>query len=598
MSDRQAVVAAVAAVLGAWITAPVPLVPAVAAVVATYLWRKPLLLAFALLLMSSSLSVLAWEGTSGGVQGPVSGSATLTGDPETRGEAVITEIRLDGRRYEAVAFGPAGGVLRGMLAGEVVEIEGSAGPLRPEQTWLVTRHVVGEIEVTQARSAGAGGLAERLANRLRRLLVSGAESLDPDTQSLFTGLVVGDDRFQSAATAASFRAAGLTHLLAVSGQNVAFVLAVTRPLLLRLPLRARWATALAVLAFFALITRFEPSVLRATVMAGLATTASLLGRPASSVRLLALAVVIVVLVDPFLVHSLGFRLSVGASAGIVLLSRRLAERLPGPGFLKDPLSVTLAAQVGVAPFMIPAFGSIPLASLPANLLAGPAAGAMMAWGLTGGLLAGLAGAPAAALLHLPTRVLTWWIDSVASWSGALPLGVLDAGHLVVVAAAALLLVVGARDGVRGRRFINATGAVIAVSVLVSPVVSEAIGGHVERSPAPGVVVYRVEDVVVVTVDPVVTSAAEAVSALVASRSRRIDMLVVTKPEGRSGELVHQLREAMEVGVVLVPQGSLVRGAVVPAVGCARVGGTVVAIDAVEPDLQVSAGPASEERCGG
>lgn len=76
------------------------------------------------------------------------------------------------------------------------------------------------------------------------------------------------------------------------------------------------------------------------------------------------------------------------------------------------------------------------------------------------------------------------------------------------------------------------------------------------------------------------------------------MLVVTKPEGRSGELVHQLREAMEVGVVLVPQGSLVRGAVVPAVGCARVGGTVVAIDAVEPDLQVSAGPASEERCGG
>lgn len=597
MSDRQVFVAAVATVLGAWIAAPVPLIPALAGVVATYLLRKPLLLVVALLLMSSALSALAWEGLGGRAEGPISGTATVASDPETHGEAVIAEIRLEGRRYEAIAFGPAAGVLRPMLAGEVVQIVGSARPLRQDQTWLVTHHLVGEIEVTQARRVGAGGYAEQLANRLRRLLVRGAESLDPDTRALFTGLVVGDDRFQSVATAASFRAAGLTHLLAVSGQNVAFVLAVTQPLLSRLPLRARWATVLAVLAFFALLTRFEPSVLRATVMAGLATTGSLLGLQAASARLLCLAVVMVVLVDPFLVHSLGFRLSVGASAGIVVLGRHLAQRLPGPGLLKNPLAVTLAAQVGVAPFMIPTFGSIPLASLPANILAGPAAGMVMAWGLTGGLLAGLTGAPAATLAHLPTQALTWWIEGVARWSSALPLGALGAVHLLVLAGGVVLVAIAAR-GCPPRRFIRTAGAVVAVVALVTPAATEAIDRDAEGSPVDGVDVYRAEGTVIVTIDPVRSSAIEAVSALVSSRTRRIDLLIVTKPDRSSGELVHQIREAVAVGDVLVARGSLVRGAVVPAVGCARVGGLVFAVEAVEPELEVEVGPASEERCEG
>ena len=74
------------------------------------------------------------------------------------------------------------------------------------------------------------------------------------------------------------------------------------------------------IAFFALITRFEPSVLRASAMAAVAVTATTLGRDSSSLRLLALAVGGLVLVDPFLVHSVGFQLSVAACVGIVLLS--------------------------------------------------------------------------------------------------------------------------------------------------------------------------------------------------------------------------------------------------------------------------------------
>src|SRR5436189_94520 len=75
-----------------------------------------------------------------------------------------------------------------------------------------------------------------------------------------------------------FRGAGLSHLLAVSGQNVAFVLALAGPMLRRLGLRVRLPATIAVIAFFALVTRFEPSVLRASAMAALAVTASTMGR--------------------------------------------------------------------------------------------------------------------------------------------------------------------------------------------------------------------------------------------------------------------------------------------------------------------------------
>ena len=215
-----------------------------------------------------------------------------------------------------------------------------------------------------------------MANWLRRTIARGAESLDDDRHALFTGLSYGDDRYQSALVSDDFRAAGLTHLLAVSGQNVAFVLILARPLIERFDYRGRWVITLGVIGFFALVTRFEPSVLRATVMAAIAATATLLGRDASSRRVLALAVALLVLVDPLLVHS--------------------------------------------------------VASLPANLLAAPVAGPIMMWSLSAGVGAGLLGGPLAHAIHWPTDFGIGWIQAVAGWAASARLGELRASHLVAV----------------------------------------------------------------------------------------------------------------------------------------------------------------------
>ncbi|HSH22445.1 MAG TPA: ComEC/Rec2 family competence protein, partial [Acidimicrobiales bacterium] len=177
-------------------------------------------------------------------------------------------------------------------------------------------------------------------------------------------------------------------------------------------------------------------------MAAVAVTATGLGRPTSRRRLLALAVAGVVLVDPLLVHAVGFRLSVGASAGILALAGPLARRLPGPRWLAEGLAVTLAAQVGVAPVLVPTFGGLPLASVPANLLAVPAAGPLMIWGLPAGLVAGVAGPPLDGVLHLPTSWLLAWVAGVARGAADLPLGRLELAHLLALGVVAVSVVVG------------------------------------------------------------------------------------------------------------------------------------------------------------
>src|SRR5262249_19306793 len=166
--------------------------------------------------------------------------------------------------------------------------------------------------------------------RLRRTLERGAAALPAHQRGLFLGIVVGDDRAQSPDLVAAFRASGLSHITAVSGENVAFVLAAAAPLLRRLRIAPRLLVTLTLLVGFAVLPRADPSVLRATGMAVVAAYGAAVGRPTTGVRTLAVTVTVLLLCDPLLVSSLGFRLSVAGAGGIVVLAAPIRRRLPGP----------------------------------------------------------------------------------------------------------------------------------------------------------------------------------------------------------------------------------------------------------------------------
>jgi competence protein ComEC len=361
--------------------------------------------------------------------------ATLLDDPDARRFAADVLVRIDslsgtgaGRRRVLVrASGEVAGRVRLLVAGDSVTLRGWFEPLAGYDARWRWKHAVGVLHATELVAAShAGEPLARAANATRALVLRGSEQLAPVDRALLAGFLLGDTRGVPDELTEQFRAAGLTHLTAVSGENVAFVLALFAPLLHRLSLRGRVVGALFVLLLFGSMTRWEPSVLRAITMAAVGLVAGYLGRPTAGLRLLVLAAVVLLVVDPFLLHSVGFLLSCGASVGIAVLAQPITARLRGPSWMREVLGVTAAAQLGVAPVLIPVFGSMPLVALPANLLAVPLAAPLTMWGLTAGVVGGLLHpyVPGAArLLELPTVALLHALIAIADVASRVPLAI-------------------------------------------------------------------------------------------------------------------------------------------------------------------------------
>ena len=510
--------------------------------------------------------------------------ATIVGDPERFGPSVRVDLEVGGRRVEAWARGPSAARLAPALAGERVVVSGRVGPLPHDGPWWRVRHVVGRMTIDSVGDRTPGDLPSRAANGLRRTLSDGAEVLGDRGRPLFLGLVLGDDRGQDPLLVDAFAGSGLTHLLAVSGSNVAFVMALVGPLLRRLGFGLRLGATIGVLAFFALVTRFEPSVLRATVMAGLGAAAVAFGWDAESRRVLPVAVVVLLLVDPVLARSLGFQLSVAASAGIVWWSRRIALALPGPRAVADALSVTVAAQLAVAPLLIPAFGSMPVASVPANLLAGPAAGLVMVWGLPAGLVAGLLGSPIDGWLHQPTGAALWWLSSVAEASSRAPLGELGGHHLALLLLAAGLAV--APVAWSSRRVV----ALVVAAAVVHPAWMARVPGGGEVALGPGAVLHEAAGAVVVELD-VGVRPRSLLEGLRRAGVDRIDVVVAVHGGREVAESVALLGERSPPRLVLAPVGHRIRhGSVPPAGGTITVGGLAIRVVSSSPRLEVEVRP--------
>lgn len=374
------------------------------------------------LALASALSAHAWAGLAPPRPAATRAWVTLRTDPEPAGRGVRAVADLDGRRVLLEAYGGVGRRLRSELAGVQLLVVGRSGPVPPNQRarWAA-RHVGAVVAVESVLDRAEGAPYGRAANRVRRLLESGVASWPATERALFLGLVIGDDRAQPTTLVDDFRTAGLSHLTAVSGQNVAFVLIAASPLLRRLRPTARWGATVILVMWFAALTRFEPSVLRATGMAALAATAFWRGWRAGPVRLLALSVLGLTLVDPLLVHSVGWWLSVGATGGLALFARPLAGVVPGPTWFSEPLAVTLAAQLGILPISLLVFGRVSLLGPIANLLAVPVAGFVMVWGIPAGLVAG-AVPVSASILHAPSLVATRWVAVVAQLAARLEPG--------------------------------------------------------------------------------------------------------------------------------------------------------------------------------
>jgi competence protein ComEC len=253
-------------------------------------------------------------------------------------------------------------------------------------------------EIRQRASAGLGkGMPEREA-------------------ALARGFVLGEDEGVDGLTEEDFRRAGLSHLLAVSGQNVTLLALLAMPLLgaFGIPLRERLLWMLALIAVYVPVAGAGPSIQRAGVMGALGLLATLGGRRTSRLYALALAALVTLAIDPGVAGDVGWQLSFAAVLGILLLAAPLRERIEsilGGGRWRraftEGAAVTVAATLATAPLIAFHFETISTTTLAANLLALPAVAPAMWLGMCGAGLAQLPGAPLEPLNGLNALLLAY-----------------------------------------------------------------------------------------------------------------------------------------------------------------------------------------------
>lgn len=306
-------------------------------------------------------------------------------------------------------------------------------------------------------SVGSPSRVQRVAGAVRSGLRDATAPLPPGPGGLLPGLVDGDVSRLPPGVAADFKRTGLTHLVAVSGANVAVVLGAVLTVARWAGLRSRGQAVAGALAIvgFVVVARPQPSVLRAAAMGLVVVVALAAGRRRRALPALCAAVLLLVYVDPTLARSVGFALSALATAALLVLAPPLRERFATrlPRWLAEALAVPTAATLACSPLIASFAGQVSLAAVPANLLAEPAVapatvlGAVTAcvapwWPMGARLIAHVAALPCAWLVWV-ARTFARLPGAAVSWPTGLA-GAVDLALVVLVFVGGLRLLARAR----------------------------------------------------------------------------------------------------------------------------------------------------------
>lgn len=403
--------------------------------------------------------------------------------PERGDRSTILLVRAEG----AALDGGEPRAIRGVLAvlapsetrwqyGDRVRARGSVtapsgvGRLSPESlaragatTWMPRPSAVQRLQ------AGQGNPILQVLLAVRERAEAAIRRLYPDPEAaLLTGILLGDESRIPESMRRDFAATGTSHIVAISGFNLALLTGAL------ISVTGRWlgarrgalASAAAVVGYTALVGA-APPVSRAAVTSLLALAARRIGRMSDGLASLALSGVVLTAWNPLLIGDLGFQLSFAATLGLVVYSQRLIHWFGGlvrrvaPNRVADHASTLagdliwsgLAAQATTLPIVVGNFHRLPWISLLANPIVLPVQPALM--GL-GGLSAALGaiweplGRPIAWLAWVPLAFTHHAVRMFASFpAGSLPL--LDIHPVWVVAYAAILLgLIGMPQGLRPR----------------------------------------------------------------------------------------------------------------------------------------------------
>jgi competence protein ComEC len=392
-------------------------------------------------------------------------SVTATGMP---GDEFLhaTLTRAEGAALAGVPVLVFGEVDRRIEIGEELEVDGRLVPTEPadDVAFLVF------ADRWEQRASPPWWLA--WSADMRRGFTAAASHLPRDGGDLLPGLAIGDTGSVGADLDAAMKASSLSHLTAVSGANCAIIvgLALALARLLGMGRRTRLIAAGALLAAFVVLVTPEPSVVRAAVMAGVVLLSGFGERSSRGVPVLATAVVLILVADPWLSRDYGFALSALATGALVTIASPLADRLSRwlPSRIALVLAVPVAAQIAVQPVLILLEPSVPVYGVIANVLAEPAAPVATVVGLLACVVHvvwPVGGVAIAWVAWLPSA----WIAATARFFASSPGGALPwlgglAGVLLLAVLTIVALVAALAQSGRVRLVAASIAAVLIVGI--------------------------------------------------------------------------------------------------------------------------------------
>ena len=324
----------------------------------------------------------------------------------------------------------------------------------------------------RSRTLRVAGSVEGPAAALERLRRGAGDALAaaiPEPEAgLAAGIVIGLRDRVDRDLAAAFTTVGASHVVAISGWNIAIVASTVAACAGRIGRRRRSVLLVAAILAYVLFAGASASVVRAAAMAGVVLLARETGRASRAAAALGWAAAILLVVEPALVADAGFQLSTLATAGILAWANPLEARLRRsangrvPGWLAESLAVSLAAQAATLPVVLATFGRLSLISPATNLLIVPLVAPAMAAAvaaLAGGAVAVLGGpAIVATLAGLPAWALLTAMCTVVRAAAAVPFASVELGQpwasiagAAVVAIAAVVWRLRRGPGVRRSR---------------------------------------------------------------------------------------------------------------------------------------------------
>lgn len=359
--------------------------------------------------MRFTLLTQQWEHCYDGLTGiRVQVTGTLAAQPEIKGDAVKYQIYTEQVMLRDKIYARQGRILitvKGSKSSNLpsygsritvdTNLEKPAGQRNPGgfnyRTYLFGLGIsaIGYAAPADLRvvETGKGNKLLALGLEARKRVLHVIYAVLPEEQAaLLGGMLIGDKERLDEDVQQQFGDAGLSHIMAVSGANIAFLLLPLLALMKRLSIRRDRAGILMILflIFFVAITGFSASVVRAVLMASLVLLGRFLWRQSDIITSLSFAGLILLLWNPYQLYHAGFQLSFGATLAIVLLYKdiqQLLYKMHIRSFVGDALAVILSAQLGVLPILLIHFNQFTPWALAANLIVTPVLGCITIGGM-------------------------------------------------------------------------------------------------------------------------------------------------------------------------------------------------------------------------